>query len=256
MCDERAIEDLNLWRFYGRNGNGVAVHFEIENDCKTWDSFHLGKIYYGDFTQSALHDFLSHLQLSPHKDRLYPQVVPLLAFHKSDIYQSELEFRLLCHSPGGSLDRPNYPYEKRNYGLTFPIIRPKYSVQKGFGRYLMLPLANRFTEEHFFFEKAPRIRITKITLGFKYSSRQRDEILKVLAEGMQEERKRVSGEFRGVRHSILWSDYADIIKNGPLNSEPALEIHSKIENNQLPPLFEEFREVEVEISDLKGKFDG
>lgn len=120
MCDEEAINDLNLWRFYGGNGNGVAVHFRIENDSENWDRFHLSKVYYGDFNETGLYEYLNCLENSPYKHRLYPQVVPLLAFHKSRVYQSELEYRLLCHAPGGHLDRPNYPYWKGCHGLTFP----------------------------------------------------------------------------------------------------------------------------------------
>lgn len=120
----------------------------------------------------------------------------------------------------------------------------------------MLPLANCFSNEHFFFEKAPRIRIQKITLGFNYSSSQRDEILKVLKEAMQEERQRRQQEYRSIRHSILWSDYFEATEGGFGKSERGEDIHDKIKSDTPPPLFEEYKEVEVEISNLKGQFRG
>lgn len=245
MCNEEAILDLNLWRLYGANGNGVAIHFDIENDPISWNHYHFSKVFYGKDNRESINAYLTHLESFPQKHLLYPRLIPLLAFHKSEVYRSEKEYRLLCYAPGGTMDRPNYPRSVVHHGVNLPIIRPKYSSKGGRGRYLMLPLGNCYSEDHGYFKTAPRISISQITLGFNFEEAQIDEILMVVNEALIEGYEFRDTQFRTIRNACRWDDLGEDKLN-----------HAKTVSKDHPLVYDNWRNVEVKISSIKGQFRG
>lgn len=196
LCDEEKVRDLNLWRFYGGNGNGVALHLKVANSPINWSNFHLSKIFYGEENFSALSSYLNHLNSFEFRDKVYPMLTPLLAFHKSKIFKSEAEYRLMSYAPGGSRPNPNYILRNVSNGLALPIIKPLMAKHGQTGRYMMIPLGNSFTDKHGFFLSGPRLVLTGVTLGFNYTEEFAENLETVIHEALNEGFTERTDQFR------------------------------------------------------------
>lgn len=109
---ENGGEDLQLWRQYGKNGEGCAIVFELEGDPDLWDNFILSKVYY---TEKDYHHFsamsTAHDSFTKGKMRITQSFLPdstgympmdlikMLSFHKLNIYNGEKEIRLIYYVP-------------------------------------------------------------------------------------------------------------------------------------------------------------
>jgi hypothetical protein len=209
MSDLSKVNDLDLWRFYGGNGNGVALHLSLLNQPENWESYHMSQIYYGDNPQlKKLQRYLKELESFKHFDKVYPYLTPLYAFHKSKEYKSEKEYRLICYAPGGGSDFPNYNSIWRDeWGVSLPIIKPSLTKHKKKGRYLMHPLDNFFNSAHPFYKNAPRILLDSVTLGFNYSTDDMKEIESVVADIMWEGNKLREESLKTLNNNPLANTY-------------------------------------------------
>jgi hypothetical protein len=105
ILNDSIIEDYNLWRLYGREGNGVGIEFEITNQGDSWDDVFYGKVCYGSFNQNymEMHEFIKfHVEFNRENRILEntPSLIPAIAMHiKDEIWKIENEIRLICYCP-------------------------------------------------------------------------------------------------------------------------------------------------------------
>jgi hypothetical protein len=186
VLNDENIEDFNLWRLYGDNGNGVAIEFEILNSEDSWDNVFYGKVSYGAFNNSydEMKSFVGFHQEFNKKYGLFnniPSIIPAIAFHfKDEIWNVENEIRLIAHCSFDQNDFSVKPFRIKNNILNYTI---KHVLNKS-GKptaYVSLPLIldegiNRISEvakdEQFaidFYKCIPHLKINKIILGYNRS---------------------------------------------------------------------------------------
>jgi hypothetical protein len=165
---ETNANNLDLWRFYGNNGEGVAIKFKIINEQKNWIAYHLSQIKYGksslDYWESVSDSLNEFNKKYP---KFYINLARLLCFHKSTYYKNEQEVRLVF---GAHYNKSSQLLDYSRAGWNDEIY-PKVE-KKGDNFYSYLPLtSNKKTNgQKTYFERAPEISIEKIYLGFKYKA--------------------------------------------------------------------------------------
>lgn len=105
MCSydesQRDNEMFDLWRFYGKEGNGIGLVFEFDySNQDLWFLYHLSKVYYGDIFKENLISLKTDSEAWCLKndfeiDDLYEILTPLFCFHKVGRYKTENEVRLI-----------------------------------------------------------------------------------------------------------------------------------------------------------------
>ncbi|TAJ47414.1 MAG: hypothetical protein EPO58_16075 [Chitinophagaceae bacterium] len=171
--DDETAEHL-LWKIHGRNGAGVYVRLQVENNSRNWEQYHLSKVYYHTTNVQAikeLHETIDNIELDP----------KVCCFFKNSIYSFEHEIRLLFdarteHTVTVSITKD----DKQLY----PILIDDKLIDKENVKYVELPLANLNTTLLSFFGIQgsrkeiclPRISITEIVLGYRYSQ---EEVLRI-----------------------------------------------------------------------------
>jgi hypothetical protein len=160
-------EKFNIWRLYGGDGNGCIIKISfIENDPVDWHNFYLSKVYYGINARSHI-SHISELLKDINKDNKYLGIDlgQIMCFHKSSLYRSEKEVRLLYDKREKKGLSSTSHYNSDNQ-LTFPIIRTEISDSFDSKiKYLEIPIINFSnipTEEHI-----PVIKINQVILGYR-----------------------------------------------------------------------------------------
>jgi hypothetical protein len=190
LCEYNDDDDFNMWRLYGRNGNGVGIIYEITNVDDKWYQFFLGKVIYDTNSESSklLKAFIAYhnsfvIEHPSFSDNI-PTIIPtFLLFHKNSIWSVEKEYRMfiylsydkdfldvhdlsanfyfedyLCHSIGS--DR------KENAYLRMPLLP---FTTNDFAKY-------RSNNDEKFLKTIPNINIVKIILGYNYTEKDVEEI--------------------------------------------------------------------------------
>ena len=176
-------DDFNMWRFYGNNGKGVGMVFEIENVADDWDGVFMNDVYYGNKNEQ-FKDFLGFLDF--HNDfqkenQLFeniPYIIPAYAFlFKDDIWSVEKETRLFVHCGFDKYSSGNYvERDEENPYLNKRIERGINGSGKAVA-YVNLPLnieeekkiANtKLSKEDVksFFSTLPHLKLKRIVLGY------------------------------------------------------------------------------------------
>src|SRR3972149_389003 len=182
---------FNLWRLFGKNGEGAVIVFKIANNQSNWKDFHIGKINYGPSVKGRLKKiYKSYLELKKqHKDYYHIDFRKLFPFYKSNLYKPENEIRII------------YDFTKKLIGnieirspkdiFIFPDIKEdmektykKYSNNREENKikYISLPLTEKGFEQIDGEDSPdwnagiPKLKIHKIILGFQY----KDEIWRKL----------------------------------------------------------------------------
>lgn len=159
-------KNLDLWRFYGGDGKGVAIKFKIHSDPATWKAYHLCGIKYGKTSLEYWRKVKTSLDKFKGK---YPEFsvnwAQLLAFHKNKLYKNEQEVRLIL---GGH-------YQKNDDKLLYPQVGvsgdmyPKVEKRdSSFYSYIPLRSVNPSQALGFYFQRSPEISIEHIYLGYKF----------------------------------------------------------------------------------------
>ena len=160
------INNLDLWRFYGLDGNGIAIKLKIINDPLLWDSYHMASIQYGKDSLIFWSNIKAKLNGFKSKyPELYIHFIKLFCFHKNIHYKNEQEVRLIFAAdynnitddllyPSTSLEDEKYPQiiKKHNY----------------FINELFLARTNLTQTQKWYSENTPQIVIDGIILGYRF----------------------------------------------------------------------------------------
>lgn len=152
--------EFTLWRFYGAQGKGVMIEFEVDNDRTLWKDFYFSRVYYGVKNKRKL-KAIHKLNTSSKniKPTIQCDISPLLFFHKARLYENEYEVKLVYDGrPAGILG----PTEiSRNGRPLLPIFRKGENSRKA-----ALKLSNDLNLSKI--DQVPSLRIKTITLGFQH----------------------------------------------------------------------------------------
>jgi hypothetical protein len=159
------------WTNYGNNNKGVAIEFEIKPEYKAWYKFILSKTFYNkledfDALFNTWHDFQTQIAI-PNNSTFDIDLNWLLSLYKDKSFSDEDETRLYLYADG--------------YHATFPKHFAKYTYSESKTesiisdiKYFKLPLCDDswsfmnplyHEDESEFWERIPRIRISKIYIG-------------------------------------------------------------------------------------------
>lgn len=177
-------DDINLWRLYANEGEGVGIVYEIENLDSVWQDVFLGKVIYGNDNDEykKLQDFVEFHKNFNIKYNNFIKDVPqfiwmLLLLHKNNIWSIENEHRLIIAF------KSNHPYEKLSDNFTLAK-RLFHSVYKGRAvSYITLPLSTSVSNFQKLvppWENIPAIRITKIILGYNITINAMEQIMSLV----------------------------------------------------------------------------
>ncbi len=179
-------EDFAMWRLYGSEGKGVALIFEVENNSADWHHFTIGNVRYGlNEASERYREFVSFFNDFQKSNNFPIQNQPItytafLALHKNIGWEYENEIRILSY-----YEYDNYTYKA---GIGSDLLTKVYhSYSNNFGHYAYseLPLVgsteyqrldNLFSKADMkdwhnkFLSMLPRLKLTKIILGYQYSS--------------------------------------------------------------------------------------
>ena len=171
LREENILSQFNQWRLYGEKGKGACIVFSLVNDPKGWESHHLSKVYYGDYTDigSAKSDFgrLKEclIQLSQDKPRIGFDLGKFFCFHKSYLYKSEQEIRLIYDARSDRFGSLNKQYSFKGV-YKYPILKSYESNDNKGVKYLKLPLNEKCFIKS---EEIPKLKIDKVIIGYGYS---------------------------------------------------------------------------------------
>ena len=154
-----------LWKLHGRDGHGVILRLKIENNLN-WYFYHLSEIYYGVDDFSSIKSFNTTIDNQFLDEKI-------CCFIKNPVYRFESEIRLIFDNriPVTVTDKNN----QKIYPITYP---DKLHIStKTF--YFQVPIVNYFKNlsdpmylaanmQGIDYE-IPKIKITEIILGYRYS---------------------------------------------------------------------------------------
>lgn len=176
-------ENFDMWRLYGRDGNGVGVVFELENKNDNWYNYLFGKIQYEeekeheDKIRALLELTKTYTVKGLNTERMPIIFGKLLLFHKNKIWANENEYRLSSFFEYDEFDfTPKYNFNSHWDDSSFNLFPTKSG---GLGSNISLELnhkiiskANRLNDVDK--EKAkttfPRLKIKSIILGYRFSN--------------------------------------------------------------------------------------
>lgn len=170
-------EQLDHWRLYGHDGRGVAIVFKEEGNTQHhWINYHLSRIHYDaeslrpyDKLTERLDAFLKREVFRV--EGAHETFAKLFAFHKSGIFKTESEVRLL-HSFDHGIHHPYRIPEHMRSDMGFDI-----SKSGGESLFTRLELAEawerKWKSDDPVLANRPRLEpklcIEKVILGYRYN---------------------------------------------------------------------------------------
>jgi hypothetical protein len=160
-------EKFNIWRLYGDDGSGCIIKLAfVKTQPPNWHNFYLSKLYYG-INERLRIQRISKLLSNINKDNknLGIDLGQILCFHKSSLYRSEREVRLLYDKR----EKKGYGYTTlydSNMKVTFPTIRTE--ISNSFDpkiKFLELPILDSDFKE--IDEHIPFIIIGQVIIGYR-----------------------------------------------------------------------------------------
>jgi hypothetical protein len=99
FCQYSNIKNAHIWNEYGKNSTGAAIVFEVVNEPKNWQNFHMSEIKY--VVPDKIKQFRTEIEKLERRRNIVVDFDPsrFVAFHKKDLFLEEREVRLLTHSP-------------------------------------------------------------------------------------------------------------------------------------------------------------
>jgi len=161
-CPINELKNEKIWKCYGKDFEGVAIVFKIENDLEKWDNFHMSEIKYQ--LSAKVKQYVEDIEQLKSK---YPyatfdlELEKLMAFHKEPKWEHEKEVRILTHltdfTHAESLKRELVIEKGRNRFAEY------FDLHLGVDNGLIdekqvLPVAD-------YIIKYPKIKITKVLFG-------------------------------------------------------------------------------------------
>lgn len=188
-------DDFNMWRFYGDNGNGVALVFEIDKKIENWNGVHFSKVSYSieDDNFSLIKDFVEFHNKFQEEQKLFisvPSLIPLIsAFQKNEIWSIEKEFRIVatCIYDRYNLKAKSPIFESINPFLKSTLNQSVNNAGK-LVSYLEMPITENFFDEKLnketnediinsVRENYPRLKLKKVIFGHNLRDTQRGNSL-------------------------------------------------------------------------------
>ena len=176
------LDDFNMWRLYGKEGHGVGIVFEVENENRDWSSTIIGDVQYGNNAEieklfkETIDLSLKYGKLNLNKDE-FPIILNLLmALHKNSIWSFEKEARCVTYFDfdpmyGDLNSIYDYNIDKQNIGYVI-------DSEDMLSTYYKLDLSSKFNrqiidrpvEDHELTKNTRlRLKIVKIVCGYKLS---------------------------------------------------------------------------------------
>ena len=169
MCSSKEIlndeiKEHLLWKLHGRNGNGVIIKVNIQNNLNLWYNYHLTRMFYD------LNNFQLIKELHSKTDNEFLDA-KLACFLKLPIYEFENEIRLVFDN------RNPVTVTDENNKIIYPIIYQDKLHKTENIFYFKLPLLNFHNNDKLFLApnmqgmkyEIPKIKITEIILGYRFS---------------------------------------------------------------------------------------
>jgi hypothetical protein len=180
-------EDFSMWRFYGDNGKGIGIIFEIENGEEDYQNhgIHIGNVQYGnnnDKMKLLKQFFKFHFNFNS-KHNLFSSQIPTLfplmsSFFKKEIWQIENEFRIVANC---KLQNDFYPIENsiKNNCNSFlkETIKSTLNKKGEIVSYLELPIKSINNNKLSIL--CPKILIKEIKIGYDVSSKVKESIVRL-----------------------------------------------------------------------------
>jgi hypothetical protein len=153
MCKYNEVEkdDFNLWRLYGKDGNGVGIVFEIENESFDWEGFLIGEVRYGTnlSTDSLIKKLIAlsikYAEKGLNVNKTLKIISFLISLNKHEIWSMENESRIvsvLSYDPCfGNLDNICETHITKN------MIGHYIDSQGNLSSYLKLKLSSKLKKE-------------------------------------------------------------------------------------------------------------
>lgn len=160
-------EEFNMWRLYGENGNGCLIELELYNNQESWNNFYLSEIHYGYKAKENIVLLKNVLEkINKNKKIIDIDIAQLRCFHKSNLYKTEKEVRILFD--GRTSKTGYYEIKNKNDEKLFPIINNDEEKSMKYNKkikYLELPLyTNNYKNEN---PSIPLLKIKKIEVGYQ-----------------------------------------------------------------------------------------
>lgn len=168
-------ENPIMWRLYGNNGYGCAIIFEIVNNPKDWNYFHLSKIYYNEKDDIELFYEKSNVFQNKYPVSLKYDLSRLITFHKDSIWKIENEIRLIGYFKDIFNPKP------LSENIFFDLNKTKETS------YNFLPLVYNKNDniENHLAKTNPLLKISKIILGYNINNIEGiNEVIDKLTEKM------------------------------------------------------------------------
>ncbi len=173
---EKTKEHL-LWKLHGRDGYGVIIRLKIENNLK-WYFYHLTEVYYGIDKFSSVKKFNTEIDNQILDEKI-------CCFIKHPIYEFESEIRLV-------FDNINpVTVTDSNKNKVYPITYPAKLHKPAKTYYFQIPILNCHMNQNDDMYLAPnmqrvdyeipKIRITEIILGYRYTDKDLQNIKNKIA---------------------------------------------------------------------------
>jgi hypothetical protein len=178
VYDEQSQDDFSMWRFYGDDGKGVGIVFEIEYGEEDFmkSGIHLGNVQYGlnnEKMELIKKFFKFHFEFNNehHLFQNKPNLFPLLSsFFKKEIWQIEKESRIVATC---KMENDFSPIENVLNNNCNPLLKStlKSSLNKkgNLVSFLELPIKSKDNTE--LSKLCPKIKIKKIVLGYDVSEK-------------------------------------------------------------------------------------
>lgn len=182
-------DSFDMWRLYGLTGRGIGIVLKFDDDNrKNWQNYYLSKIYYGDEFLEPLeeltirHDAF-HKEYDFEVKNSAKMLHHILGFHKHSIYRTENEVRLLKYIK--NVD--SWLYD--NDPTIFICSNHKYQQSRYTHLELECPERNKRFDKEFEgddetrkqeYNSFPKVRISKIILGFEFSKSNMWDITKTV----------------------------------------------------------------------------
>lgn len=173
MNQLEAKEDLTMWKLYGNDGYGVGLVFELENPVEHWRNWYFGKVLYGESEElNRLDEF--HKDYKSVQSKMGPpplldiDIIPIYAFHKSGLFHSENEVRLLHYRKSSSgmheYKKPFFPdgmqIKKTLNGQLKEVYYLEYPIYWKQNREEIIKLEG--------YTNGPQIRLKEVVLGHRF----------------------------------------------------------------------------------------
>lgn len=181
MNEEKAKEDLNMWKLYGGDGHGVGLVFEFENSVNSWHYWYFGKVLYEEKGMlSKLNKF--HKELNELQEqfgegpKIDIDISPIYAFQKAGLFRAENEVRLM-HFSKSYYGKHDTSLSKSDHGLE---IRKTLNNNYKECYYLEYPIywkdSDKDLENSIGFKNGPRIRLKEVILGYRHNESEIEKI--------------------------------------------------------------------------------